>query len=226
MPKINLAQEAIRNQLIARRRRLLYILSVVILVVTVGVYGVALLLTTRVQGTTVHVEEEVTRLQAQLDARKDDVREIVLFRERLKSLESILATHIRWSHLLEELERLSVPSATFLSLKGGVGDKSLTAEVRLPSLDAAADLVASLQNRGEPNETFFPGVTVAALKPLEVSAQPGVAATVAGYTLTLRLTTTDAAFQAPQEVPAAPPVPVPALPGAAVPPAEGATVLP
>lgn len=225
MPKINLAQETIRNQLVARRRRILYLVSVLVLVVTVGVYGLSLFLTTREQERTEEVRREISRLESQLNAREVDVREALMFRERLKSIARLLPEHVRWSRVLEELERLTTPNTTFVSLKGQVTEKTLTAELRVPSLDAAADFIASLQHRGE-NKTFFADVVATALKALEVSTAPNTPATLTGYALTLRLSAADEAFRAPAEVqaqPVASPVPVPALPSP-VPP--GASPLP
>lgn len=189
MPKINLAQEAIRNQVIGRRRRLLYGFSVAILVLTVGLWGLFFFLTSQVQTRVDEVQTEVRRLEAQLRTRENDVREIVLFRERLKSLEHALASRVLWSRILEEFERLTTPSSTFLTLRGNASDRNIVADVRVPSLDAGADLVAALQTAGESYRTFFSSVVVTTLKAVESATG------VSGYTLQMKLSAIDRAFQ-------------------------------
>lgn len=213
MPKINLAQEAIRNQLIARRRRVLYGVSTLVLLVTTGVYGLALFLTNRERGQVEEVQRETAQLESRLKARESDVREAVLFRERLKSLAKLLPNRVRWSRIFEELERLTIPNAAFVAIKGHVDERAITAEVRVPSLDAAADLIASLETRGD-NATVFTDVLATSLKAVEESSAGGVTS-IAGYRMSLKLITTAAAFSAPAESeaqPASSPVPVPSLP--------------
>lgn len=205
MPKINLAQEVVRNQVIARRRRVLYGVSIAILAVTVAVWGTVYFLTTQVEEARDGVQHEVRRLEAQLRTREDDVNAIVLFRERLKSLERMLATHVLWSRVLEELERLVVPEATLTGIKGNVVDQSLVAQARVPSLDAGADLVASLQDIEKTNATFFPTIVVTSLKAIENAAQAGGPSSVTGYTLQAKMTMKAAALQA--AAPTAPPAP-------------------
>lgn len=217
MPKINLAQEVVRNQVIARRRRLLYGVSVAILAVTVAVWGALYFLTSTVEETRDGVQQEVRRLEAQLRTHEDDVKAIVLFRERLKSMDRLMATHVLWSRILEELERLVVPQATLTGIKGTVAEQSVVAQARVPSLDAGADLVASLQDTEKTNVTFFPDIVVVSLKAIESASQPGATGSVTGYTMQMRMSTKAAAFQASAPSDVAPPAPDASTPAPAAP---------
>lgn len=209
MPKINLAQEVVRNQVIARRRRVLYGVSVAILAVTIAVWGTVYFLTSRVEETRDGVQGEVRRLEAQLRTHEPDVKAIVLFRERLESMDRLMATHVLWSRILEELERLVVPQATLTGMKGTVTEQSVVAQARVPSLDAAADLVASLQDIEKTNETFFPDIVVTSLKVVENASQPGATASVTGYTMHMKMSTKAVAFQAPNSSSDVPPTATP-----------------
>ncbi len=212
MPKINLAQEVVRNQVIARRRRVLYGVSVAVLAVTIAVWGAVYFLTSKVEETRDGVQREVRRLEAQLRTHEADVKAIVLFRERLKSVDRLMATHVLWSRILEELERLVVPQATLTGIKGNVVEQSVVAQARIASLDAGADLVASLQDTEKTNATFFPDILVTSLRAIENASQPGATASVTGYTIQMRMSTKAAAFQAPAsaaDVPATESTPTP-----------------
>jgi hypothetical protein len=197
MPKINLAQEAIRAQVMARRRRMIYALSVGVLTVVLGAYGLLFFLTSSVESKTADVENEVTQLQAQLDARKDDVREIVLFRERLKNLQTIFSSRALWSRLLDEVEKLTTPDATFSKFQGDVETRELEAALLVPSIDAAADLLASYQNRPPANPTVFSDVTAKSLTAAEVPTGEGDATRTASYRVSLQLKAEESAFRPP-----------------------------
>lgn len=205
MPKINLAQEAIRNRLIARRRRLVYALSIVILAVVAGVYGLFALLARRVEGEAASVRRGIENLDAELRAHESEGREISMFRRRLKNVEILLGRHVRWSRALAELEQLIVPEAVFSSLAADVGTRQFDALVHIPSVDAAADLVASLQAKIGVNDTLFENVAVMSLRAARevgvapAAEVPGGAAPAGGYEMQLRFTAAEDAFRGEEE---------------------------
>lgn len=179
MPKINLAAEVFRARLIARRRNTLYALSVAVLVLVLGVWGIALLLTSATERRAEAVKKEIAVVDARLNARKDDVKSIRLFARRLELLRSRLENHQGWVPLLEELERLVPGSVRMASLEGATGTGEVEATAVVPNLDTAADLVASLQSAAGKNETMFTDVDVTG-----VSAE---SAAGGEYTVSLRL---------------------------------------
>lgn len=212
MPKINLAQEAFRNELTARRRRMVYWLSILVLLLVLGAYGGVFLLASGVQADRDDVERDIAALQSQLNDRKEDVKQIIAFRNRLKILRSALSTHVQWTNLLSELERLVTPQAVFQGLEGTVRDKVIKASVAVPSIDAAADLVASLQNKMAVNETPFTNVTPVSLAAVEQqSAVSGSTPTIIGYSMVLGFLASQDAFLVPKDSPV---VPLPAVPAA------------
>ncbi len=196
MPKINLAQETVRNQLLARRRRLLHVVSISVLLLTLGVYGGAFYLVQQMRERVRVMNENVRVLDGELKKRREDVGEIVAFRKRLQSVRWMLEHHVSWIPLLDELERLLIPQATLLSLEGNIKTTELLAAVRVPTIEAGADLIASLQHRQEVNATLFPFVTykrVTAEESKTADSTSG-AKPILGYTIDLSLRVPESAF--------------------------------
>lgn len=146
---------------------MLYLVSVIVLVVVVGAWGIAFLLTRKVEQRIADVEADIAGLEASLNSRRDDVRSIVLFTRRLSVLEERLNTHLGWSRVLGELERLTTPPVVFRELSGSVETSTVTAEVSVPTLDAAADLIASLQQVPGLNDSPFRQVDVDSISRVE-----------------------------------------------------------
>lgn len=163
MPKINLATEVFRARLIARRRRVLYGLSVLLLLVLIGLWGLPVLLQKNVEKQIATVDQEIRSIDAHLKRQSADVRVVKLFTERLELLKNRLGNRLGWSRVLAELERLTIPTANFRRLSGTAATGEITADVQVLSLDAAADLLVSFQQTPGANETFFSAVEVAGL---------------------------------------------------------------
>lgn len=163
MPKINLAQETMRNQVIAGRRKVVYVVSIVIIVFAAALYFGALLLTKNSEAKVAEVNQRILALQAQLRTREPAGKEIKAFSSRLVSMDTLLKNHVSWSRALGELERLVLPSVTLGSLAGGSDIREISMDVSVPNIEAAADLVVSLENTAKTNETFFTNVTATGL---------------------------------------------------------------
>lgn len=163
MPKINLAQETMRNQAIARRRKVIYLFSIVILVIVGAFYFGSVLLTKNVEGKVAEVDLRIKSLEQQIKSREVFAKQIKAFSARLVNVESLLKNHTRWSTALSELERLVLPSVNILGLSGGADTKEITMDVSVPTIETAADLVVSLENEAKNNETFFSNVVASAL---------------------------------------------------------------
>lgn len=163
MPKINLAQETMRNQAIARRRKVVYVFSIVVLVIVAAFYFTAFLLTRSTEAKIAEVDQRIKNLEQQLKSREVVAKDIKAFTMRLVNVETLLKNHTRWSVALGELERLVLPSVNVLGLSGGADTKEITMDVQVPTIETAADLVVSLTNQAKTNETFFDNVTASAL---------------------------------------------------------------
>lgn len=203
MPQLNLASEVYRAQVVARRRRLLYGVSSVLVLLILVAWGLPVFLASRVRGNIARVESETAQLEAQLQAKRDAVRPLVVFLRRLDLLKEHLAGHYGWSRVLAELERLLPPDATFQDLVGSTDDGSITAHILVPSVDAAADVVASLQAVEGVNDTPFRRVEVDDLAlPENVSG--------GSYLLSLKLSVARDLFSLAVGTPAVPPAGAPA----------------
>lgn len=163
MPKINLAQETMRSQAIARRRRVIYAISSMLVVVIAAIYLGGYFLIKNVEGKVTDVNQRIASLESELKAREQDGEAIKEFNSRLVNVKAILKDHTRWSRVLTELERLVLPNVAIKSLKGGTKQSSITVDVSAPTIEAAADLVVSLQNAIGKNETYFKDVTASSL---------------------------------------------------------------
>lgn len=207
MPQLNLASEVTRAQLVARRRRALYAVTVVLILVLLAGWGIPFFLTNNVRTRIAAVEGEITRLDTQLGAKRDEVRPIVLFMRRLELLKERLNAHEGWSRVLAEFERLLPTEAHFQTLAGSVESGVLSVHVGVPSVDAAADVVASLQKVAGVNETPFRRVQV-----VDLTNPEGV---VGGrYVLSLKIAVPSDLFRLdlkqPEPAATVPPAPAPA----------------
>lgn len=173
MPKINLAQETMRNQAIARRRRLVYLFSIIVLAIAGIFYFSVLFLTKNTEAQIAVVDQRIKSLEQQLKTREVAAKEIKAFSLRLINVENLLKNHVRWSVALGELERLVLPSVKVLALSSGTDMKEITMDVQTPNIETAADLVVSLVNTAKLNETFFGNVTATGLSSDATSATTG-----------------------------------------------------
>lgn len=183
MQKLNLAAESFRAHIIARRRRVVYGLSAALLALLVASWAASFLLALRVESAIRDTEQGIARLDAELNTRKEDVRAIALFARRLALMKERLKAHVGWSKPLGELEKVATPPVRFRKIQGTAESGTVTADVLVPNLDAAADLVASLQ-RSEPNNpTPFLSVGVGS-----ITEATGLPEGEQGFALALRLT--------------------------------------
>lgn len=190
MQKLNLAAESFRAHIIARRRRVVYGLSAALLVLLVASWGISFLLALRVESAIRDTEEEIARLDAELNTRKEDVRAIALFAQRLALMRERLKAHVGWSKPLGELEKVATPPARFRKIQGSAESGTVTADVLVPNLDAAADLVASLQQSEPNNPTPFRSVEVGG-----ITEATGLPEGEQGFALALRLTVPPGLFR-------------------------------
>lgn len=185
MPQINLASEVFRARLVARRRRAFYALTIGVLLLVLAFWGLPVLLKMSVERQVADLEQEITGLEAQLRTRQEEVKAVRLFAQRLALLKERLGAHVGWSNVLKEFERTMTPVTAFRKLSGSVETGAITAEAVVPSLDAAADFVASLQRVQKTNETFFTTVEATGFS---ANTEAGGESGSAGYRVALRLT--------------------------------------
>lgn len=175
MAQLNLAAEVFRSQVMARRRRVVYGIAMALLLLTLAAWGLPALLTRNLERNIAQADQEIATLDARLRARREEVRPVVLFLRRLEMLRQRLSGHFGWSPVFAQLERLTPPNAQFTALAGSAESGQLTAQVVVPTVDAAADLIASLQNIRGTNETPFASVDVKSVSISEGATTPGYA---------------------------------------------------
>lgn len=173
MPEINLAAEVFRARLIARRQRLLYVVSGGIALVLLGAWAVPVWFTRAVRAQIQDTETQTVAIEARLNERREEVRSLVLFQRRLSLLQQHLDGRVGWSLVVSSLERLTPPDVVYRSLRGSVASSTIDATVVVNSLDAAADLVASLQQGPGETEKPFGIVEVTSVQSNEASTEAG-----------------------------------------------------
>jgi len=190
MPKINLAQETMRNQVVARRRKTVYAISSVLLLVVAAFYFGGFFLTKNVEGKVAIVNQRIAGLEGELRTREPGGKEIKAFSSRLVNMKTLLNDHTRWSQVLTELERLVLPNVTVKTLKGGTEKDLIAVEFNTPTIEAAADLVVSLQDAIGKNETYFKDVTASSLSTVKNTDQT----VISGFDTVLNLGVKPEAF--------------------------------
>lgn len=193
MPEINLAAEVFRVRLVARRRRVLYALTVLALLLVVGAWALPFVLTRRVEDETRRVEADIAAIDARLVERREEMRSILLFRRQLAILQARLDERVGWSRFFTTLEQLAPPDVGFQKLLGTVETARIEAEVSVPHLDAAADLLASLKHAPDFLAPPFTSVESAGFS--RSSAEPGK------LSLRLRLSVAPSVFRIGAERP-------------------------
>ncbi len=180
MSTINLAQESIRNQVRAKRRRTTYIASVAILLVSAGVYFLFLVLELNQQITLKAWQNRTADLDAELNTRKEESAEVKAFAQRLETAGRLIKDHKIWSKVLAELERLTTAETKHTLIEGESVKNKVTATFDVGSLKSAADMAASIENVADENKTMFSQVFVKTAKRNEnASSVPGQTSTPA-----------------------------------------------
>lgn len=200
MPKINLAQETMRNEAVARRRKIIYAISGGILLLVVAIYFSSYFLIKNVEGKINDVNLRISSLESQLRNREPGGKEIKAFSSRLVNMKNLLNNHTRWSQVLAELERLFLPNVIVETLKGGTEKNIVTIKVNAPTIEAAADLIVSLQNEVSKNETNFKDVVASSLSAIK---NPDQSSKGGGFSTILNLNVKPEAFKEATPAPVA-----------------------
>ncbi len=196
-----------RNQAVARRRKVMYGFSVLMILVVGATYIALLMMTNNVDQKAIAVNERITNLDAQLKNREPLGKNITAFKSRLVNMQNLLDNHVSWSKILGEVEKLMLPNVRVTSLKAGLDTKSFELAVLTPDVGAAADLLVSLQDQTGKNDTYFVNVESTGLFP---STGEDKNTPVGGFVSTYKFKAKDGAFLANMEkeqVPAQTPEP-------------------
>lgn len=159
MPQINLAPGTQYIVAAKRRRTMVYMASLVIIAAVLIAWGVVVIVEktyenklAAVKSDTVNVDTEIARLST-------DVERVQSFEERLSALNGLLKSQVSWGVFLQNLEQYLPPQVILSELAIVDGGKQLEMQFSAPTLDDAAQAVASLRNRPGRN-TLFPVVNI------------------------------------------------------------------
>lgn len=114
MPSINLAPGT-QYIIAARKRRLrLYIIAVITAIVFAGAWGALYTYYQSLLKTDAGIQTKIQTANAQIQTLHDDAVRVALFEKRLVEIKTLLDTHVNWSPVFADIERL-LPSDTVLT---------------------------------------------------------------------------------------------------------------
>lgn len=177
MATINLAPGAQYLTVVRRRRRALFAVTAAIIVVVLLVGAVLFWMERRATEGLALAMGQLQTLETKIAELGPEVSRVTLFEERLKALDGLLANHINWVPLLQEIERLQ-PGATVLTeLKADSRKGQLELQGSTPNIDEVAQALASLSTSAG-RATMFTSTSLTSVVRKEVTTPDSPAVSV------------------------------------------------
>lgn len=174
MATINLAPGTQYLASVRRRRRMIFSASAIVVLVAGVVWLGAFLYSSSLAKEITQGQANVSSLDTKIAAVGPDVARIKLFEGRLYSLESLLDTHVVWTPLFADIEKL-LPAPivlTTLNIRGEEGIVEVSANA--PDIDQIAQTLASLTAVKNPGALFSSG-HISSVRRAEVADASGQA---------------------------------------------------
>lgn len=171
---INLIPEANYLLVAQRRRNIIFVITGLIVLVLLAVWGVLYWLQYQAGTSLAQAKEKLTAIETEIQNQKTVVQRIVLFDKRLTAYDHLLKQHVSWDPFLGEIERLLPPSTVLSRLFVQVDEGKADITGSTPVIDTLAQTLASLENRGGQQKTIF---TSARFKDVQQEVVPDGAST-------------------------------------------------
>lgn len=154
MANINLAPGTQFVALARKRRRRLFLVSFVLLVLLGGVWLGLVAFKGQAEAAQTQVEARLNTVQTEIAKLGSEVTRVELFEDRLVELDALLDAHLEWGTLFEELQRLLPPPTVInaATINADSGELNLTGVT--PDIDTVAQTLTSLSS-GPNHETLF-----------------------------------------------------------------------
>ncbi len=157
MPSINLAPGTQYVIAARKRRRRLYGISLLIVVVfAVGwmlMYGYVLSL----RNTSEDIQGQLASANQRIQTLREDAKRVALFEKRLVDIRTLLENHISWDRVFGDIERLLPPDTIITGLDARSDNTTLTLQGRTQNIDQVALAVASLTSSAGVPSVFTSG---------------------------------------------------------------------
>jgi Tfp pilus assembly protein PilN len=154
MPSINLAPGT-QYIIAARKRRVrLYGIAVITVIVFVGAWGALYVYHQSLLKSDADVQTKIQTANAQIQALHDDAVRVSLFEKRLVEIKTLLDTHVNWSPVFADLEKL-LPSDTVLTNFDATSNSpTITLQGVTSQIDQVSLAIASL-SAGDSHPSVF-----------------------------------------------------------------------
>lgn len=172
MPSVNLAPGTQYIIAAQRRRRRLFMWSIILVVALLGVWAALFMYAWQLEQRKTALEDQRRGVQLEIAKLDEGAQRVTLFEKRLASLDNLLDLHISWNVVLQDLERL-LPADTVLT---GFDVNSETGKLSVQGLtgniDQVAQTLASLVNTPT-HSTVFSGGTLQNIQREEQQQEEG-----------------------------------------------------
>lgn len=157
MPSVNLAPDTrLANQAKQRLQRLLG-LSAAIAIVIALIWGGIFFYKTRLAKADADVQDRIRAVDMEIAKLENDAKRIVLFENRLTSLDDLLDQHVNWEPLLRGFETLLPPQTVLERVEFDSDQGVIRVSGNTPDVDSVAQTLASLSSTASRRTVFLSG---------------------------------------------------------------------
>jgi Tfp pilus assembly protein PilN len=147
MAEINLLKSELQARSkfsLSRASRVALYVVIVLLVLEGLLYGLIFFYERQVRKNILALDQENASTDFEIGKTEKDRLEAISFQTRLGNLKTLLDSHLFWSELLKELERVTYRGAQFTALGGDEGEQKLIISGSVPSYKDLAKLMLGL----------------------------------------------------------------------------------
>lgn len=146
VPGINLAPGSQYVLALRKRRLKLFMLSFLIVLVLGGIWAALYSYEQQVERERDDVQAQIRQVQLAIAELSDSASRVVLFEERLKSLNTLLDNHITWDPMFGDLEKLLLQPVVLKTLNARAEGSRVELEGEAGDVDQIAQTIASLKD--------------------------------------------------------------------------------
>jgi len=137
-----------------QRRRALFAVSVVLIVILAAIWGTLAIWKNAAQKSVDEAQARLDSLQTHLVETQGVANRIVLFEQRLQAMNTLLTNHLSWDPFFQQLEQLLPANAYLEQFNADSTTGMVKVVAHVPALDDIAQTVASLKNSAT-HQTLF-----------------------------------------------------------------------
>ncbi len=157
MPSVNLAPDTrLANQAKHRLQRLLGLSAGIVVLVAI-IWGALFFYKTQLNQSNTEVQDRVRAVDMEIAKLENEAKRIVLFENRLVSLDTLLDSHMNWEPLLRGFETLLPPQTVLERVEFDSDQGIIRVAGSTPDVDSVAQTLASLSSTPNRRTVFLTG---------------------------------------------------------------------